>query len=170
MPVLRFFLALVVTAFLHSLGVRLWGDFAIYVDLFLVLTVAWAFESSTLVGLLVGLAAGLTADGFSGGLYGLNGFANTLVGYSTAFAIANLAKMSTSSAALLYALASVAQQSVILILVMLMVPNAAPPALLGMAVKVVVTGLLGVLVFRGRKKFFRAVGSWRRSKESQLRF
>lgn len=170
MPVLRFAIALVVTSFLHSLGVRVWGDFAMYFDLFLLLTVAWAFESSTLTGLAVGLAAGLTADGFSGGLYGLNGFANTLIGYSTAFAVANLAKMNTSSAALLYALAAVAQQSILLALVLLMVPEPAVPPLVAMISKVAITATLGAVVFKGRRKFFRMLGSWRRTKESQLRF
>ena len=170
MPVLRFVIALVLATFLHSLGVRVWGDFALYVDLFLLLTVAWAFESSTLTGLAVGLAAGLTADGFSGGLYGLNGIANTLVGYGTAFAVSNLAKMNTSSAALLYALAAVAQQSILLVLVLLMVPDPALPPLAAMIAKVAITAVLGAMIFKGRRKFFRMLGSWRRTKESQLRF
>ncbi len=58
MSALRFLASLVAVVLVHSLGVRLWGEFAVFIDLFLVLTIAWAFEATTLTGLAAGLAAG----------------------------------------------------------------------------------------------------------------
>lgn len=170
MGVLKFAATLLAAVFVHSMGVRLAGEFAVYVDVFLILTVAWAFESTTLVGLAVGLVAGLTADAFAGGPFGLNGFANTLVGYLTAFAVANLAKMNTSGAVLLYAVAAVVQQVVLVALVMLLVPAGAPPPLAAVLWKVVITAAAGLVVFRGRKRLIRVVGQWRQTRESHLRF
>ena len=167
---LRFVVALLVAVLAHSLGVRLWSDFAVYVDLFLILTVAWAFEATTLTGLAVGLLAGLTADTLAGGVYGLNGFANTLIGYLTAFSVAHLTKMGASGAVLLYALASVAQQVVLVALLVLLIPNGAPPSLTAMIGKIVITALAGLLIFRGRRKLFRVLGQWRQARESRLRF
>ena len=43
MRVLRYLGALVAVVAMHALGVRLFDGFAAYVDLFLVLTIAWAF-------------------------------------------------------------------------------------------------------------------------------
>ena len=170
MSVLKFVLALLTCLLAHSLGVRLWSEFPVYVDLFLILTVAWAFETTTLTGLAVGIATGLTADTLAGGLFGLNGFANTLIGYLTAFSVMHLAKMTTSGAALLYALASAAQQVVLVVLLMLLVANGAPPALSAMLWKTVIAGLAGVLVFRGRRRFSRTLDEWRQARESRLRF
>ena len=170
MSALRFGAALVVVVGIHALGVRLFSDFAVYVDVFLLLTVAWAFESTTLVGLSVGLAAGLAADAFAGGPYGINGFADTLIGYCTALVVANLAKMNSSGAVLLYAVAAAVQQILLVALVMLMVPNGVPPPVLAVVVKIAVTGLAGLFIFRGRLKLIRTFGQWKQAREARLRF
>jgi rod shape-determining protein MreD len=162
--------ALFAVVALHALGVRVFGDFAVYVDLFLVLTVARSFETSPVVGVMVGMVAGLTADAFSGGLYGLNGFANTLIGYSTAVAVANLAKMNVSGAAILYALAAVVQQSVLLVLIVVMLPNPEPPSLWSLIWKVAISAALGAGVFLGQQNMARLRGKWRRSRDARLRF
>lgn len=170
MSALRFALALIGVALLHALVVRVVPGLAPYIDLFLILTVAWAFDSTTLTGLAVGLAAGLTADAFAGGLYGLNGFANTLVGYLTAFSVANLAKMNTSGAALLYAVAAIIQQAVLTLLVVLLIPNGVPPALGAVVGTTVTTAVGGIIVFRGRARFARTLVRWKQARESKLRF
>lgn len=170
MRVLRFVVALLAVVALHALGVRLFAGFAVYVDLFLVLTVAWAFGTSPLTGLLAGLFAGLAADAFSGGLYGLHGFANTLVGYMTAVAVLNLAKLNTSGAAIVYALASAGQQLAVVVLAFLMLPNPEPPEPVAVLWKVGISAVLGVAVFLSQRHLARLSGKWRRSRESKLRF
>lgn len=170
MRALRFLASLVVVVLAHSLGVHLWGDFAVFIDLFLVLTIAWAFEATTLTGLAVGLAAGLAADAFSGGIYGLNGFANTLVGYLTALSVANLSKMSTSGAAIVSALAAVAQQAVMTLLVFVMVAEPSAPALVPMIWKIGFTAVAGAGLFSLRRRLVKLTGSWRRAREARLRF
>ena len=49
MSVLKFLLWLGAAVLVHAVGVRLVPDFAVYFDVFLVLTLAWSFESNTLV-------------------------------------------------------------------------------------------------------------------------
>jgi rod shape-determining protein MreD len=168
--VVRYLAFLLLVVALHALGVRLYSDFTVYVDLFLVMTVGWAFTSNPLVGLAAGMVTGLTADGFAGGPYGLNGFANTLIGYSAAVAVANLAKMNISGAAILYALAAVVQQLVLLVLVLVMLPNPEAPALLSLAWKVGITAALGAVVFLAQQNMARLMGRWRRSRDARLRF
>ena len=48
MSALRFAVSLLFVLGVHALGQRVVPGFAVYVDLFLVLTVAWAFETGTL--------------------------------------------------------------------------------------------------------------------------
>jgi len=170
MRVLRYLGALVAVVAMHALGVRLFDGFAAYVDLFLVLTIAWAFGASPLIGLVAGLTAGLAADAFSGGLYGLNGFANTLVGYLTAVVVMNLAKLNTSGAAIVFGLAAVGQQLILAVLVILMLPNPAPPELLPVLWKIAITSMAGAGVFLSQRHLVRLTASWRRSRESRLRF
>lgn len=170
MGVLRYLAFLLAVVALHALGVRLHPGFAVYVDLFLVLAVGWAFTSSPLVGMFAGMVTGLTADAFSGGLYGLHGFANTLIGYSTAVAIANLAKMNITGAAILYALAAVVQQLVMLVLILVMLPNPEAPTLWSLVWKVGITAVLGACVFLGQQNTARLMSRWRRSRDSRLRF
>ncbi len=170
MRALRFVLALLAVVGLHALGVRLFAGFPVYFDLFLVLTVAWAFGASPLVGLSAGLASGLVADAFSGGLYGLNGFANTLVGYLTAVAVLNLAKLNSSGAAIVYALAAVMQQLVIVVLALLLLPAPEPPEVTAVLWKVGVTAGLGAAAFLSERHLARLSGKLRRARESRLRF
>jgi rod shape-determining protein MreD len=170
MSVLRFLASLVVVVLVHTLGVRLWGGFAVYFDVFLILTIVWAFEATTLTGLAVGLAAGLAADAFSGGLYGLNGFANTLVGYMTAFSVANLSKMTTSGAAIVSGLAAAAQQLVLSLLVFVMVAQPTAPALIPMLWKILITAAAGALLFSARKRLVKLSSVRRRAREAKLRF
>jgi rod shape-determining protein MreD len=170
MSVLRFLVSLAVAVLVHTLGVRLWGGFAVYVDVYLILTIAWAFGATTLTGLAVGLAAGLAADAFSGGLYGLNGFANTLVGYMTAFSVANLSKMNTSGAATVSGLAAAVQQLVLSLLVFVMVAQPAAPALIPMLWKIAITAAAGAVLFSARKRLIKLYGQRQRARESKLRF
>ncbi len=113
---------------------------------------------------------GLTADAFVGGPYGLNGFANTVIGYFTAVAVANLAKMNISGAAILYALAAVVQQLVLLVLILVMLPNPEAPTLWSLAARVGITAALGAIVFLAQQNMARLKGKWRRTRESKLRF
>lgn len=170
MRLLKFLLALAAVVLLHAAGAELDARFPAYVDLFLVLAVAWASESTTLTGLVVGLACGLAADALSGGPFGLNGFADTLVGYGAALAVANLAKLNTAGAAALYAVASAVQQAVLVLLVALLLPQPTLPSLEAVLLKIGSTGLLGMVVFSGRRRFASSVAQWRKSREDRLRF
>lgn len=167
---LEFLAALGAVVLLHAFGTRASAEFPAHVDLFLVLVVAWAAESTTLGGLAAGLVVGFAADALSGGPFGLNGFADTLVGYGTALAVANLAKLNTLGAAALYAVAAAVQQLMLVMLVVLLVPQPSVPTLEGVLWKIASAGLLGILVFRGRRRFSSSVKQWRRSREDRLRF
>lgn len=170
MRFLRFLLLLGLVVLLHGLGTRFADWFPARIDLFLVFVVAWAAESSPLTGLVVGLTAGLAADAVSGGPFGLNGFADTLVGYGVALAVANLAKLNTVGAAALYAVAAVVQQAVLVLLVVLLLPDPNLPSLEAVLWKTVSTAFSGAVVFRGRRKLAGSLKRWRQSREDRLRF
>ncbi len=170
MRLLRFLLMLGLVALLHSVGARFADWFPARIDLFLVFVVAWAVESSTLTGLAVGLTAGLAADALSGGPFGLNGFADTLVGYGVALAVANLAKLNTGGAAALYAVAAAVQQAMLVLLMVLLLPDPNLPSLEGVLWTIGSTGLLGAVVFQTRRRFAGSLKQWRKSREDRLRF
>lgn len=170
MRLLKFLAALGAVVLMHALGTRASAEFPAHVDLFLVLVVAWASEATTLGGLGAGLVVGLAADALSGGPFGLNGFADTLVGYGTAFAVANLAKLNTLGAGALYAVAAAVQQLALVLLVVLLLPQPSVPTLEGVLWKIASSGLLGIVVFRGRRRFSSSLRQWRKSREDRLRF
>ena len=87
MRFLKFVAALAAAALLHFAGARLVPNFSLAVDLFLLVVALEARHGSPLAGMFAGLAAGLLADGLSGGPYGMYGFANTAVGFGIAIVL-----------------------------------------------------------------------------------
>lgn len=113
MQFLKFVAALAAAALLHFAGARLLPHFSLAVDLFLLVVALEARHGSPLTGMFAGLAAGLLADGLSGGPYGLYGFADTAVGFGIALAAQQLVVQRTSSLAGVFAAAAAAQQAIL---------------------------------------------------------
>lgn len=170
MRTLRFLLGLAAAVLVHALGSQVLPRFPSAVDLFLVLAVLHALDGRLIAGMLGGTVAGLTADGLSGGLFGLNGFVDTIIGYGAALAARRLVIQRASSIALVCAAATVAQQLLLMGLGLALISQAHPPLTGWMLAKVAVNGGLGavlsVLGSRLRVRYER----WRQSRGSRLRF
>jgi rod shape-determining protein MreD len=79
-----------------------------YIDLLLVVTVYFGLQRAPLLGMAVGVVAGLSGDAIVGGILGVGGFSKTLIGYLVATAsvklslenpLARLATVALASAA-----------------------------------------------------------------------
>lgn len=144
MQFVRFVLALAAAALLHFAGARLVPGFGLAVDLFLLVAALEARHGNPLAGMFAGLAAGLLADGLSGGPYGLFGFADTAVGFGIARAAQQLVVQRTTSLAGVFAAGAAAQQAVLAALALVFRDHAELPDPLWLLIKVATTALLGV--------------------------
>lgn len=146
----RFLLALAAATALTALGARVVPGFSRVVDLFLVLTVLQGLRGSSLAGLAGGLAAGLTHDTLTGGPFGLYGFADTLVGYSTARLSQRLVVQRAFGVALVVGAFSLVQRLLLIVVHLMAAPPVPWPDPTWMLLRAVVCGLLGgMLVWLG---------------------
>ena len=169
MPALRFLLALAVTLLLHFVVGRIAPEAIRVVDLFLLLVVFFALKADLLVGMAVGVVAGLVTDAVTGGLYGLHGFADTIVGYGTAFAAQRLVIRRPPGVFLMFSLAAAAQQAVLAGLVVMLLSDPVLPELQWTLTKVVATGLLGVVLVSIRQGSTARFQRWRSTRTSKLK-
>lgn len=166
---LKFAAGLLAALLLHLAGTALWPQFPRALDLFLIVLVLHALDGSTLAGLLGGMAAGLVTDVLAGGPYGLYGFADTILGYSSAFLAQRLVVRRLSAVLILLALAAAVQQAILIAMALLFVPGSALPAQPWPFVKVVAVGVVGALAFQGRAMLMARYGRWRRGRSAKLR-
>ncbi|MEA2690940.1 MAG: hypothetical protein QOJ16_327 [Acidobacteriota bacterium] len=166
--VVKLALGVAAALLVHLVGSRLSPDFPRVMDVFLVVVAVHALSGNTLTGLLVGMAVGLVHDTLTGGLYGLHGFADTIVGYGTARLAQRLVIQRASGVFLVVGLASVLQQVVLVGLTFLLLDPALPrPQWVG--AKAVACGLLGMLIYAVAGSMGRNYESRRRSRMSRLR-
>ena len=166
---LRFAGAVLLAVLAHSAGAELWGDFPSAVDLFLVVVVFNALGGTTFGGLVGGLIVGLIADAFTGGLYGLNGFADTIIGYGTAYAAHRIMIQRAASVFVLFALAAALQQGILIGLALAIVPESGLPSFFWSLITVGTSGLLGVVVWGLGRRLARRWKIWKSSRSSRLR-
>jgi len=166
---LRFAAALLVVTAAHLLGVGAWKGFGLVFDLFLVLAIFNALDGDTFAGLAGGLVAGLVADAVSGGLYGLHGLADSIVGYGTAFATQRLVVQRPPSVFLVFSLAAALQQLMLATVTLLMLPHPELTAYPWVVAKVVGSGVLGALVFVARRQLRVRFSRWRRTRTVRVR-
>ena len=144
MRLLKFIAGLALAALLHFVGARLLPDFSQAVDLFLLVVALEARHGRPIAGMFAGLAAGLLADGLSGGPYGLYGFADTAVGFGIALAAQQLVVQRTTGLAGVFAAGAAAQQAILAALALVFRDHAELPDPLWLLVKVATTALLGL--------------------------
>ncbi|MFQ5350614.1 MAG: hypothetical protein ACE5EG_09255 [Thermoanaerobaculia bacterium] len=166
---LRFAAALLVVTAIHLLGIGLWSGFGLVFDLFLVLAIFNALDGDTFAGLAGGLVAGLVADAVSGGLYGLHGLADTIVGYGTAFATQRLVVQRPPSVFLVFSLAAALQQLMLATVTLLMLPHPELTAYPWIVAKVLGTGVLGAVTFVARRQLLARFALWRRTRTVRVR-
>ena len=169
MPVLRFLLALLAALALHFLGALVWEEMPRTIDPFLILVIYYGLRGDLIVALGVGLVAGLVTDAVTGGLYGLHGFADTIVGYGTAYAAQRLVIRRPPGVFLMFALAAAAQQAILVGLAVLLLAEPALPDLASTLIKVATTGALGVVAVWLRASSTRRMDAWKRARASRLK-
>jgi len=154
---------------MHLLPAHLASFFARGVDVFLVVLVLYALESSSLAALFVGLAIGLLHDTLTGGPYGLFGFADTIVGYSTARLAQRLVIQRATGVLALVSFAAVGQEAIVAGLAFLLQPAPELPDPVWVAVEAGVCGVLGMLIHIAWDHWQRAAEARRRGRMSRLR-
>ena len=166
---LRFAVALVAALLLHLIGSRLLPEWPLILDLMLIVVVFHALDGSTLAGMLGGLAAGWVTDVVSGNAFGLFGLVDTIIGYSTAFAVQRVVIQRAAGAALLFSLASAGQQGLVLGLSLLLLSTPEIPAYPWLLVKAAATGVLGAALFLGRQRLLSRVDLWKHTRRTRIR-
>ncbi|MEM9554827.1 MAG: rod shape-determining protein MreD [Acidobacteriota bacterium] len=139
----RYLAGLCLAAVVHVLGLRLSSGFFSIVDPFLILTVVHSLRHGPAWSAVGGSVAGLTEDALTGGLYGLFGFANTLVAYVSAQVQGRFVVQQPLQVALLCALAAALQVVTLSLLQFAMVAHGELPSAAATAAKMVTTGLAG---------------------------
>ena len=167
---LKFFLAVLVALAVHFLAAGFFPGFPAYADLFLVIVVFHALDGHLLAGLLGGFAAGLVTDGLTGGLFGLFGFADTLVGYGAALATKRVVIEHTPGAFVLFGVAALAQQAILALLSLTLLAGSPLPGTLEVGAKVLTTGVLGAALFFGRGRLTGISARWRKMRQGRIRF
>ncbi len=169
MKLLGFLLGLAAAAALHTLGARLAAGFPAAFDLFLVVVVYNSLSSRLAWSTAGGSAAGLLRDVLSGGLYGLHGFADTLVAYLTARLRERLVIQKPLQVGLLFALAAATQLVILAILQFLLVSGADLPGLGTLAARMVTCGILGPLLLLFDVRLRSVTARWRERRRRRLK-
>lgn len=166
---LRFLAGLLAVLLLHVAGVRIFDGFFRAVDLFLVIVLFTALGGNLLGGMLGGLTAGLVTDTLTGGLYGMYGFADTIVGYGAAFAAQRLVIQRPTAVWLVFSAGAAVQQSVVIGLAQVLLEDPLLPGFLPVVLKVALTGLIGAVSFLLSRRMTRSFGSWKKNRTARLR-
>jgi rod shape-determining protein MreD len=165
----RWVAGLALAVLVHFLGARMWPHFTQVVDVFLVAVSLGALSGNSLVGLLAGLLVGLTQDTLTPGLYGLYGFADTIVGYSVARLAQRLVIQRATGVFAVVAFASLVQQGVVVGLSLMLLPAPSLPSLYEVGIKAAVCGGLGMLIYAVTNRWTASYESRRRNRMSRLR-
>jgi cell shape-determining protein MreD len=118
----------------------------------------------------VGLLVGMVEDSLSGRLYGFYGCADTAVGYLAAVVAQRVVIQRVTGVMLAFLAASIAQQAILLLLALVIVPAAGGPSIPWIVVRAGATALLGGLWHLASASWHRRYEGWRRSRGSRLQF
>lgn len=168
MKAARFAVGLLLATAFQILGVHLYGSFLLVVDLFLVLAVAASLDHGPVGSMLAGSAAGLAQDALTGGLFGLNGFADTFVAWAASRLRQRVVIQRPPEVGLLFALGAALQQTLLVLLQFLMLPGAELPGLEVMALRMVTAGLIGMTLFVLLRRSRQRLESWRERRRRRL--
>jgi rod shape-determining protein MreD len=144
---LKFLLGLGAALAAHSALVALMPQLVLAFDPFLVVSVLTALGGNSLGGLAGGLVAGFARDTLSGRLYGLHGFADTIIGYATARTAQRMDLQQPGAVWVVTVLATLVQQAILVCLSYLLLPRpeVAPP--LWVPIQAIVNGFVAMTVW-----------------------
>jgi rod shape-determining protein MreD len=132
-------------ALLQVAATWIYPGWPVVVDLFLVVTVIVARSGRPLQALLAGVAAGWTADALAGGPLGINGFADSAVGYAAALVAQHLVVHRRSSLAGVFAAAAAAQGAMLALLGTIFLAERELPGLEIVALRAATSALAGLV-------------------------
>jgi rod shape-determining protein MreD len=159
---LKFFAAVGLAVIAHLIGMQVHPGFALAVDVFVVVVALHALEGNSLSALFAGLFVGLVHDSLTGSLFGLYGFADTIVGYGTARLAQRLVIQRASGVLAVVAFASALQETIVVGLTFLLLSDPPPPDPVLIGLRAGVSGMLGMIVYV-------LAGRWRRGAETRRR-
>lgn len=162
MQALKFFAAVGLAVIAHLIGMQVHPGFALAVDVFVVVVALHALEGNSLSALFAGLFVGFVHDSLTGSLFGLYGFAGTIVGYGTAQLAQRLVIQRASGVLAVVAFASALQETIVVGLTFLLLPDPPPPDPVLIGLRAGVSGVLGMIVYV-------LAGRWRRGAEVRRR-
>ena len=168
MRVLRFVIALAAALLVHLVLVALVPPSARVLDPFLLAVAYLAMTSRPGGAAAQGAAIGLVHDGLSGGLYGLQGFACTLVGFVMARTVRLVDLHKSYYVALYFACAVLLQQLVLqgLLLLLTQQPEAIAP--LDLLLRVALAGPAGALLVAGSEHLGETFRGWRARRRAEI--
>ena len=170
MPALKIAGGLLFALVVHFVLVALAPQATGVVDPFLLLIVFLALDGNVLVAVLAGSIVGLTEDAVTNGLYGVYGLAGTVVAYVVARAAQLLSLERRRFIALLFGLSAVVQQIVVLVLMVVLSTEQELPTLRAIALRIVVSGVLGIASVSLLARFTGRFRIWRQERQPRVRW
>ena len=169
MPALKLFAGLIAAVLVHLALMQLWPDLARVVDVFLVFVVLNGLGGNSLAGLFAGLLVGMVHDTLTNNPFGLFGFADTIVGYSTARLAQRLVIQRPTGVLAVVSFAAALQEAIVVALMVMLLPDPELPAPLAVAVRAGLCGVLGMFLYIVGKRWLLGADARRRSRMSRLR-
>lgn len=169
MAFLKYLVALIAAVAVEAVATRLAPGAPRVLDLVLLVVVFNALEGDPLGGTLGGFAAGLVHDTMAGGLFGLHGFANTVVGYLVSVVAQRFMVQQPLPAVLVFAIAAALQEAILTTLALVLFAEPEIQPLVPLLLKVAISAVLGLSLFLLRRRFRRQQERWRSSRGSRLR-
>lgn len=169
MHALKLFAGLVAAVLFHLVLMQVWPDLARLVDVFLVVVVLNGLGGNSLSGLFAGLLVGMVHDTLTNNPFGLFGFADTIVGYSTARLAQRLVIQRPTGVLAVVSFAAALQEAVVVALMVMLLPDPELPAPVGVAVRAGLCGVLGMFLYIMGNRWRRGADARRRSRMSRLR-
>jgi cell shape-determining protein MreD len=167
---LKFFAGLIAAVLLHLALMELWPDLARLVDVFLVVVVLNGLGGNSLAGLFAGLLVGLVHDSLNHSTsFGLFGFADTIVGYSTARLAQRLVIQRPTGVLAVVSFAAALQEAIVVALTVMLLPGQELPTPFAVAVRAGLCGVLGMFLYIAGTRWRSGADARRRSRMSRLR-
>jgi len=166
---LKLFAGLVAAVLFHLALMQLWPDLARALDVFLVVAVLNGLGGNSLASLFAGLLVGLAHDSLTNNPFGLFGFADTIVGYSTARLAQRLVIQRPSGVLAVVSFAAALQEAIVVALMVLLLPDPELPAPVAVMVRAGLCGVLGMFLYIVGKRWTLGADARRRNRMSRLR-
>jgi rod shape-determining protein MreD len=152
---LRFLVGLIIALTLHSLFDKFSPNALAFFNPYLVLVVYYAMGGNLTGAIFAGVLAGLVQDAFSGAIYGLHAFALTFCAYLVAYINSRFVLRGTLAFGASLAGAIVVHELIIYVLVNLLLRQRIDLFEQGMATKMILTSIFGMLVYQLLSLFLR---------------